>query len=173
MARNRRLFNVAGAAACFAMLGFAYYAQYVLHLEPCPLCMFQRITILALGIVFAVAAAHNPRSWGRYVYAALIAIAALATIGIAARHVYIQSLPPGSVPSCGAPLEALVRMFPITEVIRKVLHAGGECAQVNWTLWGLAMPAWVLICAAVLGAFGVMANGVKGAGRRSEAVRIQ
>ncbi len=158
MLQNRRLLNAAGAAACLAMLGYALYAQYVLHLEPCPLCMFQRITVLALGIVFAIAAAHHPRRWGSYVYACLIAVAALATIGVAARHVYVQSQPPGSIPACGAPLEALIRMFPVTEVIRKVLRAGGECAQVNWTFLGLAMPAWVLLCAAVLGTFGVLTN---------------
>ncbi|HTW37013.1 MAG TPA: disulfide bond formation protein B [Steroidobacteraceae bacterium] len=158
MLRNRRLLNAAGAAACLAMLLYAFYAQYVLRLEPCPLCMFQRITILALGIVFAVAAIHHPRGWGSYVYAFLIAAAALATIGIAARHLYIQSLPPGTVPACGAPLDALVRMFPLTEVIRKVLRGGGECAVVNWRLLGLAMPGWVLLCAAVLGAIGVLTN---------------
>ncbi|HXS29026.1 MAG TPA: disulfide bond formation protein B [Steroidobacteraceae bacterium] len=166
MLQHRRLLNALGAAACAAMLGYAYFAQYVQHYEPCPLCMFQRATILALGIVFIVAAAHSPRGWGRFVYAALIAIAALATIGIAARHLYIQSLPPGSVPSCGAPLDVLVRMFPITTVIAKVLRGGGECAQVNWTFLGLAMPAWVLICAAVLGAYGVMTNVLRGVSGR-------
>lgn len=140
------------------MLLYALYAQYVLRLEPCPLCMFQRITLLALGIVFLLAAIQHPRGWGSYVYACLIAAAALATIGVAARHLYIQSLPPGSVPACGAPLDALVRMFPLTEVIRKVLRGGGECAVVNWRLLGLAMPGWVLLCAAVLGAFGVLTN---------------
>ncbi len=158
MLQNRRLVNSAGAVACFAMLGYAYFAQYVQHLEPCPLCMFQRITILALGIVFLVAALHNPRAWGRYLYAILIAVAALATIGVAARHLYVQSQPPGSIPACGAPLEALLRMFPLTQVIRKVLRAGGECAVVNWRFLGLAMPAWVLICAAVLGVWGVLGN---------------
>jgi protein dithiol:quinone oxidoreductase len=162
MLRNRRLLNALGAAACFAMLGYAYFAQYVQHYDPCPLCMFQRVTIVALGIVFALAAAHGARGWGRYVYAVLIAVAALATVGIAARHLYIQSLPPGSVPACGAPLDVLVHMFPITTVIAKVLHGGGECAQVNWTFMGLAMPAWVLICAAGLGAFGVMTNILSG-----------
>ena len=162
MLRQRRLLNALGAVACAAMLGYAYFEQYVGHLDPCPLCMFQRVTILALGIAFAVAAAHNPRRWGRYVYAALIAVAALATVGIAARHLYIQSLPPGMVPSCGAPLDVLVHMFPITTVIAKVLRGGGECAVVNWTFLGLAMPGWVLICAAVLGAYGVMANVLRG-----------
>jgi protein dithiol:quinone oxidoreductase len=156
--RNRRLINAAGAAACVAMLLYALYAQYVLHLEPCPLCMFQRITVLALGVVFAIAALHHPRAWGSYVYGFLIAVAALATIAVAARHVYIQSQPPGSIPACGAPLDALLRMFPLTEVIRKVLRGGGECALVNWKFLGLAMPAWVLLCAAVLGTLGVLAN---------------
>ena len=169
MLRNGRLLNALGAIACFAMLGYAYFAQYVQHYEPCPLCMFQRVTIFALGIVFVVAAAHGARAWGRYVYAALIAVAALATVGIAARHLYIQSLPPGSVPACGAPLEVLVHMFPITTVIAKVLHGGGECAQVNWTFLGLAMPAWVLIAAAVLGAFGVMTNVLAGSNERMPA----
>jgi protein dithiol:quinone oxidoreductase len=166
MMTNRRLLNLAGALACAALLLFAYYAQYRLHLEPCPLCIFQRVTVFALGIVFLVAAVHHPRGWGRYVYAALAGIAALATIGVAARHLYIQSQPPGSVPACGAPLEVMLDMFPVTEVVRKVLHGGGECALVNWRFLGLAMPAWVLICAAVLGALGLYANLRRAAQRR-------
>ena len=158
MRPNRRLFNAAGALACFAMLGYALYAQYVLRLEPCPLCMFQRITVLALGVLFLLAALQHPRAWGSYVYACLIAVAALATIGVAARHLYVQSLPPGSIPACGAPLEALFRMFSVTEVIRKVLRGGGECALVNWSFLGLAMPGWVLLSGAALGAFGVLTN---------------
>jgi protein dithiol:quinone oxidoreductase len=158
MLQNRRSVNFVGFAACVAMLGYAYYAQYRLHLEPCPLCMFQRITIFALATVFLIAALHHPRTWGAYVYAGLIGAASLATVGVSARHLYIQSLPPGSIPSCGAPLETLMQMFPPAEVVRKVLRAGGECAVVNWRFLGLAMPAWVLICAAVLGAFGVLGN---------------
>jgi protein dithiol:quinone oxidoreductase len=158
MPLNRRSVNLVGFLACAAMLGYAYYAQFWLHLEPCPLCMFQRITIFALGVVFLIAALHHPRAWGANVYAALIGAAALATIGVSARHLYIQSLPPGSIPSCGAPLETLMQMFPLAQVIRKVLQAGGECAVVNWRFLGLAMPGWVLICAAVVGAFGVLGN---------------
>jgi protein dithiol:quinone oxidoreductase len=158
MLAQRRLLNFAGALACAALLGFALYAQYALHLEPCPLCMFQRIGVAVLGVVFLVAAIHNPRGWGVSVYAVLSGLAALATIGVAARHVYIQSQPPGTFPACGAPLEVLFQMFPAIEVIRKVLRAGGECAVINWTFLGLSMPAWVLLCALVLGALALIAN---------------
>src|ERR1043165_8846229 len=82
--RNPRVVNLIGALLCAAALGYALYAENVLRLLPCPLCIFQRITVAALGAVFIVAAIHGTRSWGRIVYAALIGVAALATAGVAA-----------------------------------------------------------------------------------------
>jgi protein dithiol:quinone oxidoreductase len=156
--KNRRLVNFAGFAACVALLAYALYAQFELGLEPCPLCIFQRIGVAALGVVFLLAALHHPRGWGSRAYAVLIAAAALATIGVAARHVYVQHLPPGTLPSCGAPLGVLLKFTPLFDVIRKVLTGSGECSEVTWRFLGLAMPTWVLICAVILGGFGVAAN---------------
>jgi disulfide bond formation protein DsbB len=153
-----RTANALGALACAALLAYAYYAQYVMHLEPCPLCMFQRVGIFAIGIIFAIAAAHDPAGWGRRVYAGLLVLAALATIGVAARHLYIQSLPPGTVAACGASLDFMLKVFPLTEVLVKVLSGSGECAKIEWRFLGLAMPAWVLIAAVALGAYGLWAN---------------
>jgi protein dithiol:quinone oxidoreductase len=82
---------------------------------------------------------------------------------VAARHVYVQSLPPGSLPSCGAPLASLVKFMPLWQVIRKVLTGSGECGEVSWRFLGLAMPAWVLIWALILGVCGVAANLSRGA----------
>jgi disulfide bond formation protein DsbB len=140
------------------MLAYALYAQYQLGLEPCPLCIFQRVAIISLGVVFLAAALQHPRGGGRHVYAALIGVAALATAALATRHLYIQSQPPGSIASCGAPLAVMLKFSPLTEVVRKVLTGGGECSQVNWSFAGLAMPAWVLLAALALGIAGVVAN---------------
>jgi disulfide bond formation protein DsbB len=161
---HRRLSNLAGFAACAALLAYALYAQLGLGLEPCPLCIFQRIGILLLGLVFLAAALHHPRGGGRYAYALLAALAALATLGVAARHLYVQSLPPGSLPSCGAPLAVLLKFTPVWQVIRKVLTGSGECGEVTWRFLGLTMPAWVALCAVALGALGVSANLRRGAG---------
>lgn len=139
-------------------MGYALYAQHALGLEPCPLCIFQRVGIISLGVVFLVAALHGPKRWGSHVYVALIALAALATIGVSARHLYVQSLPAGAVPACGAPLNVMLQFAPLTEVVKKVLMGGGECQEVNWRFLGLAMPAWVLISAVLLGAYGVFVN---------------
>ena len=144
--------------ACACLLAYAYYAQYVMHLEPCPLCIFQRIGIFGLGVMFLIATLHEPAAFGRRVYAALLSLAALATIGVAARHLYIQSLPPDAVPACGASLDFMLKVFSLSEVLVKVLTGSGECAKVTWEFLGLAMPAWVLICAMVLGAWGLWVN---------------
>ncbi len=153
-----RTVNLAGFLICLGLLGFAGYAQFGLHLDPCPLCIFQRIGIATLGVVFLIAALHHPRRWGAAVYAVLIALAALATVGVAARQIYLQHLPPGAAPSCGAPLSVMIRFLPLTSVIRKVLTGSGECAVVDWRFLGLAMPTWVLLWAAALGLGGVLVN---------------
>jgi disulfide bond formation protein DsbB len=150
--------NLLGFAACAGLLAYAYYAQMVLHLEPCPLCIFQRVGVFALGIVFLIAAAHDPVGWGRRVYALLLAAAALSTLGVAVRHLYIQSLPEGSIPACGASLDFMLKVFSLSEVLVKVLTGSGECAKVTWSFLGLAMPAWVLIAALALGIYGLWIN---------------
>jgi disulfide bond formation protein DsbB len=153
-----RLPNFIGFILCAALIAYALYSQFHLGLDPCPLCIFQRVGIALTGFLFLLAALQHPRRVGRTVYAVLIALAALATAAVAARHVYVQHLPPGSLPSCGAPLGVLFKFSPFFEVIRKVLTGSGECGEVNWRFLGLAMPAWVLLWSLALAALGVRAN---------------
>jgi protein dithiol:quinone oxidoreductase len=155
---TRRTGNLLGFAATLGLLAYAYYAQVVLHLEPCPLCIFQRVGVFAIGLMFVIAAVHDPVGSGRRAYAALIVLAALATAGVAIRHLYIQSLPEGSIPACGASLDFMLKVFSLSEVLVKVLTGSGECAKVTWEFLGLAMPGWVLIAALVLGVYGLWIN---------------
>lgn len=155
---SRRLANLLGFLACALLIGYALYAQYGLHLEPCPLCIFQRVAVISLGLIFLIAALHAPGRTGSRIYAALIGIASLGGIGVAARHLWIQSLPPDRVPACGAPFEQLWQLLPLRNVIETVLRGDGECAKINWTFLGLAMPTWVLIACAVVGIWGIAAN---------------
>ena len=160
---DRRACNFAGFIACAAMMAYALYAERVLGLEPCPLCMFQRVGVVALGAVFLLAALHHPKgAGGARAYAVLIALAAAFPAYVAGRHVYIQGLPPGSVPACGASLDYMVEVFPLMTVIKKVLFGAGECQKIDWSFLGLSMPAWVLMAVAALGAFGFWANARRG-----------
>jgi protein dithiol:quinone oxidoreductase len=113
MLRNRRLLNFAGALICAALIGYALFAEKVLGLAPCPLCMFQRVGIAALGVVFLLAALHHPGALGARLYGGLLGLAGAGTMYIAGRHVWIQAQPPGTVPACGAPLDMMLEMFPL------------------------------------------------------------
>ena len=156
---RRRVVSAAAGLVAFALVGYALFTQHFQGLEPCPLCMFQRVGIIALGVVLLLAALPSDRARGaRGITTALIAIVAAATIGIAIRHLYIQSLPPGTVPACGATLDYLLDVFPVFDVVRKVLTGSGECAKIDWSFFGMSMPGWVLILSAILGAVGVVAN---------------
>ena len=155
---SRRAGNALGFLACVGLMAYALYAQHVLGLSPCPLCIFQRVAVIVVGVLFLIAALHNPTGKGSFVYGALIDLAALTGIGIAARHIWIQAQPPGTVAACGADLDYLLEIMPLTEVVNKVLFGSGECGKVDWSLLGLSMPWWVLISLAVLSVWGVLVN---------------
>jgi disulfide bond formation protein DsbB len=155
---GRRAGNALGFLACAALMAYALYAQHVLGLEPCPLCIFQRVAVIVVGVLFLIAALHNPAGKGSFVYGALIDLAALGGVAIAARHVWIQAQPPGTVAACGADLDYMLEIMPMTEVVNKVLFGSGECGKVDWTLLGLSMPWWVLISLVALSTWALLVN---------------
>jgi disulfide bond formation protein DsbB len=111
-----------------------------------------------MGVLFLLAALHNPSRIGARVYGALLVVAGLSGIGVAARHIWIQAQPPGSVAACGADLNYLMDIMPLTEVVSKVLTGSGECGAVDWTLLGLSMPWWVAIALGLLSAWAALIN---------------
>jgi disulfide bond formation protein DsbB len=155
---TQRTGNWLGFLACAGLLGFAYYTQYKLGLEPCPLCIFQRIGVAAIGALFFLAALHGPGRKGGIVWGVLIDLAVIATILVAARHIWIQHQPAGTVAACGASLEYMMKIFSVGEIVRKVLTGSGECARITWQFLSLSMPTWVLISALGLGVYNAWNN---------------
>ena len=142
---GRRVAYFLGFLVCAALMGFALYLQYVMDLEPCPLCVFQRIAVIATGVVFLVAALHGPGRGGAAFYAVLTLITAGIGAGLAAWHVWIQGQPKGSVPACGMGLDYMLDTMPLFDVIARVLKGSGECAEQGWVFLGLAIPSWTFV----------------------------
>ena len=155
---TRRRLNTLGLLICVAGLIYAAYAQQYLALEPCPLCIFQRLTLLAVGLVFLAALIHNPPGWGAKVYGLLAMTVSDIGIGIAARHVWLQHLPPEEAPRCGPGLDYMLETLPLSETLREVLTGAGECANVDWTVLGFSMPEWNLLLFFSLGMAGFIGN---------------
>lgn len=148
---------LAGFLICAALLGFALYAQYGLGMFPCPLCVFQRIGFIVMGLFFLVGAIHGPRGGGRWVYTGGVLLGAVFGAVVAGRHLWIQSLPPDQVPSCGPGLGYLIGTFPFSQMLKMVFTGSGECAKVEPIL-GLPMPAWTLLWFIVLAAWALTAT---------------
>jgi len=141
----RRLAYLLGAIVCAGLMGWALWLQYGLELAPCPLCVFQRIAVIATGIIFLIAAIHNPGRTGAAVYAGLTVIASGIGAALAMWHVWIQAQPKGAVAACGMGLNYMLETLPLTEVISKVLKGSGECAEQGWLFMGLAIPSWTFV----------------------------
>jgi disulfide bond formation protein DsbB len=153
---SRRWGNLLGFLACAGLLAFAYYLQFGKGLEPCPLCIIQRVCFAATGLAFLAAALHRPRNrWAAHLYGAVIAAFALTGTGVAARHVWLQHTPEALRPACGPGLEFLLNTFGPFESLRRILRGSGECGTVDWTLLGLSIPEWTLPAFIVLAGYAV------------------
>lgn len=153
---TRTCFTI-GFAACAALLGFALYLQYFAKLEPCPLCMLQRVAFIFLGLVCLIGAVHSPRRTGERVYAGLATVTAATGVGLAARHVWLQYNPP-QFASCAGDLYSQLERLPLGRVIANAIRATGDCAKVDWTLLHLSVAEWSLLWFAIfsLGALALL-----------------
>jgi len=142
---SRRQLNGLGALACAGMMGFALFAQYGLGLEPCPLCVFQRVAVIALGIIFLLAFLHGPGGAGARLYGGLMFLPAAGGMAVAGRQVWLQSLPKDEIPACGPGLDYILDVFPFHEALAMVFEGSGECAEVEWSFLGLSMAGWVFV----------------------------
>ena len=136
---------LAVTSMAFAML----YLERFLNLAACPLCMTQRVFVVGWGVIALLAVIHNPRTWGNRVYAGLCGLSALTGGAVAARHVWLQYLPPEEVPACGPSLEFMLDTLPLGETFSIMMMGDGNCAETQWTFLGLSIPEQTLLLFAV------------------------
>lgn len=142
---NARISNAMLALLALVAMLVALYLQHYQGLDPCPLCVFQRVAVISVGVVALIAAVHGPQAWGQRIYAGLMALSAFAGVVVAGRHVWLQHLPADQVPSCGPGLDFWIAALPWQQVVQQVFQGSGECAKVDWTLLGLSLPMWTLM----------------------------
>jgi len=150
-----RLLCLAGFLASAGLMGAALVFQYGMGLEPCPLCIVQRWFVIALGATLLVGALHNPRAWGQRLYGVGVIVLAVLGGAVAARHVWLQHLPPGTVAGCGADLDYMLQNFPLLKTITLLWAGTSDCAAVTWSFLGLSMAGWMVLCFAGFATLGV------------------
>ena len=144
LASPRSLYSLA-VLGCLALMAAALYLEHVVGLEPCPLCIVQRVCVIGFGLVCLVAALHAPARAGRRAYAGLALLFAAAGGATAGRQIYLQGVPADQLPACLPSLDYMMDALPFQEIIRLVLHGSADCAEVSWTLFGMSIPEWSLL----------------------------
>ena len=143
---NNRIVSLSVALGCGALLLVAVlYFQEYLGLEPCYLCITQRVFVASVGIIFLFAAIHNPNPRGQKIYAGLGLLGAVGGSYFSAKQLWLQNLPEDNIPTCGPPVDYLFDVFPASEVITMLIRGDGNCAKVQWELLGVSMPGWELL----------------------------
>ena len=137
------------AVVSLGLIGVGLLLQHVVGLNPCPLCIFQRIAYLAVALFALIAASLTPRASSRW-FGGLVLLSALTGAGIAGWHVWLQLNPQGL--SCGPGLATMLENFPLTEVLPKVFRGNGDCSEAAWRLLGLTIADWSLLWFVILSA---------------------
>lgn len=153
---NPRQINALVAAGCAGLMAVALYMEKVMGLEPCHLCMMQRLMVITAGVIAAVGAIHGPGAAGVRIYGGLTLLSIMTGAGLSMRQLWLQSLPADQVPACGASLDYMMEVFPITEVIAMVLAGDGTCAEVLWTFLGISIPGWTLVAFVGIGVIALL-----------------
>ena len=134
-----------GFIASFGLVGLALVIQTKYHLEPCPLCISQRMVFMGLGLVFLAAALQKPAQLGRKIYALLLVLTAMGGAGVAIRHWYLQAHRDTMLADCGVGFDYMFDNFPLQKALTLVFRGTGDCAAIDWTFLGLSLPQLALL----------------------------
>lgn len=137
---------------CGSSILYSFYAQYHLKVVPCPLCITQRIIIIAicsLSLIFAIIKANGLIT---KIFNFIIAMLTVFGIGVALKHLWLINLPPEKQPlSCGIPLEVIYNKVPLSNFLQYILQGDAECAKIDWIVLGMKAPmAVVVLCSIIL-----------------------
>ncbi len=135
--------------ACAGLLGFGFYLQHVVGLEPCPMCIVQRYAMVLIVLIAAVASSQNGRKFWIGSSALLLVISALGAF-VAARQSWLQWYPP-EVVSCGRDLYGMIENFPLQRVIPMLFKGSGDCSAIDWTFLGGSIANWSFVCFCAIG----------------------
>ena len=141
-----RLAYLIGFVVSFGLVALALIIQTRYHLEPCPLCISQRIIFMVVGVLFLAAAIQNSsKVFFVKAYALLQMAAALGGAGVAIRHWWLQVHKDQMLVDCGVGFDYMFENFPLQKALTLVFKGTGDCAAIDWTFLGFTIPQLALM----------------------------
>lgn len=144
-----------GSMASFGLVALALWIQTRYQLNPCPLCISQRMVFMGLGLLFLLAAFLPPQALLRKIITALLVLTALGGAGVAMRHWWLQAHRDSIIADCGVGFDYMFENFPLQKALTLVFRGTGDCAAIDWTFLGLSLPQLALLAYLGLAAYAV------------------
>ncbi|MFW5432277.1 MAG: disulfide bond formation protein B [Methylophilaceae bacterium] len=144
-----------GFAACFGIVALALVIQTQYQLEPCPLCISQRIVFMSLGVLFIISALTPSAHILKKLFAALQVLTSFVGAGVAIRHWYLQANKESMIADCGVGFDYMFENFPLEKAFKLLFRGTGDCAAIDWTFLGLTLPQLALISFAAFSVYAV------------------
>jgi protein dithiol:quinone oxidoreductase len=144
-----------GFALCFGIVALALVIQTTYQLEPCPLCISQRMVFMGLGLLFLIAAIIPPKTIFKTLLMGLQVLTAFGGAGVAIRHWYLQANKESMIADCGVGFDYMFENFPLEKAFKLLFRGTGDCAAIDWTLLGLTLPQLALISFAGFAAYAI------------------
>jgi len=132
--------NIYAALLSFLLIVAALWIQLTYQLEPCPLCITQRIIFIVLGLLFVFFVWLPLNFFVRIIYLLAIGITSIVGLIFSVRHVLIQQKYITVPAECGIDLDYMFENFPLMEAFNLLFQGTGDCSKVDWTFYGLSLP---------------------------------
>lgn len=141
------------AAGSIGLVGVGMWMQVALRLQPCPLCIFQRVLYLVIG-VWALVGLLLPGA--RRLWAGLIVLVGLGGAGVAGYQTWMQAYP-DLAKECSYTDPNLIERLVDWLGMRwpSLFMATGFCTSREWEFLGLSMANWSLVVFTGFAAFGL------------------
>lgn len=134
------------ALTAFVLELVALFFQYVMQLQPCVMCIYQRtalLGVLASGLVGAIA----PKTPLRYIALLGWLYSAWRGLQLAWEHTMIQ-LHPSPFVTCDVAAR-FPSWLPLDKWLPSVFVATGDCTVISWKFLSFSMPQWLIVVFAV------------------------
>lgn len=151
---KRASYFYAFVVSAFLLLS-SIYLQMSAGLQPCPLCVLQRIAFILIAVLFLFGAVAKLRKIGNSVTAILASLSALLGIFLSGRQVWLQHTPNHADGTCAASLEYMLQVLPFDQVLKNIFQGSVECTQVGWRFLALSLAEWSLICFVIFMIFSI------------------
>lgn len=132
------------AASALGLDLSALFFQYGLGLEPCIMCVYQRVAVIGLLFAGLIGAIGNKYLVARLIGFAVWAISAVWGLLLAIEHVDMQSNANSLFYTCEL-VPNFPTWLPLHELMPWLFAATGDCGDIDWSFLGYSMPQWLIV----------------------------